>query len=177
MKEEKNWPQLQFKSFSIIIKHFSMSKVVWWLLKIEKLKLQLGFFWVIIKKLSMLKGVQLWSKKSNAQTLARSHNFAWSNSSLTFFHPKNLRSSSDLPRCSQPQKKTRKKERKRKRTWAATWVWNQTWVTTWVFWAIIKQLLTPRVVWWWPKTSKTRAITQFSLFHRQTTWWKTKLKL
>jgi hypothetical protein len=32
--------------------------------------------WVIIKQLSTLKGAQLWPKKSNTQTLVRSHNFA-----------------------------------------------------------------------------------------------------
>ncbi len=107
-EREKNWPQSQFKSFLTII-DFSMPNVAWWWLKIEKPKLQLRFFWVIIKQLSTLKGVEK-IKHSNSNFVAK---FCVVKFELIFFSPKKSELKLESSRVLSTKKKTRKKEEKK----------------------------------------------------------------
>lgn len=104
-EREKNWPQSQFESFLTII-DFSMANVAWWWLKIKKPKLQLRFFWVIIKQLSTLKGVEK-IKHSNSNFVAK---FCVVKFKLIFFSPKKSKLKLESSRVLSTKKKTRKRE-------------------------------------------------------------------
>lgn len=109
-EREKNWPQSQFESFLTIIEHFSMPNVAWWWLKIEKPKLQLRFFWVIIKQLSTLKGVEK-IKHLNSNFVTK---FCRIKFKLIFFSPKKSKLKLESSRVLSTKNKTRKKEEKKK---------------------------------------------------------------
>ncbi len=89
-----------------------MPNVVWWWLKIKK-----ATTWVLLghhQATFNVQGAQLWPKKSNLQTLVWSHNFAWSNSSSTFFCPKKKAQVRIFQGALNPKKKQERKIEKEK---------------------------------------------------------------